>query len=1061
MTTRHLVALASLVCLPFLGLAATYYVSPTGNDSNSGTSSGQAWRTINRVQQIAGSLQAGDQVLFERGGRYPGKLTVNSSGSSSNPIIISAYGSGAAPVISGSILTSGWTQYQGNIWRTSVAAPVKQVWSNGTLMTLARFPNTGWLYTSSSSQTQVSSAGITQGNGYWNGGELVRRTSNWSYERANITNHANGTITSAAVTYSYGSGWGFFLRNKLSALDIANEWYYDAASGYLYFWAPGNANPNNLSVYASVHEHGVEAGWQRQHIRMEGLAFLGQWYSGVYVNGASNVRVTGCSFEQMVTSIKSLGNNCTYSGNTITRTYGTGMSLIETNSLVENNTFVDIALEPGLGENAWGYFGMYMIGSGNTIRTNSFENVGYSGIFIEGNTLVERNVVTNAMAILNDGGGIHFDNVSGAVIQDNIISELRGDLESSSSTTYMCHGIFFGNAVINNTVVQRNTVSRCDGSGIFVDHTLVSNNLQVKDNTLFNNRTQLTITDYSNYNGPGATPPYFKAQYNDVYSGNIMYSVTADQFCMEQHGMHSSTNFVDYGTFTNNKYFNPYNEMSIMVWRIGTSQIIYSLEKWQFERSEDVGSTRSPQRLEIYDVTQVHGSNMITNGQFSSNLSGWYGWPTQGVMTHETGMLDGGSMKVQFTNGSSSPEFYLQHTPTQTSLQNGSWYELRYSTKSYTGMHGNMKVEVKGQSQSGTGANIVSKMVPFDHQRRDMTLVFQSDRTEPGQALFSNRHTESTYWIDNVELYRVSVTPVDPLQRHIIFRNTSSTTASFSTPAGCWSNVAGQQVSNPVSVPPYGSVVLYRTQAVGCAAAPPSLGVKVMLAGSMNWGTGQMRSDLRALGVIPTLEPYTALGLPVMNFGASIAPGLFNQTGSQAIVDWVLLELRYTGSGNAVADRRAALVRADGQVVSTDGSNQVVFAVPVAGKHLAVRHRNHLGVMTANPIESSGITVDLTTQNVALYGTNAMQVQGNVRALWAGDSSGDGMLRYTGTGNDRDFILEAIGGLVPTASVVGYRAEDVNMDGWVKYTGVGNDTDVVLSGIGGVVPTIVREQQLP
>jgi hypothetical protein len=35
------------------------------------------------------------------------------------------------------------------------------------------------------------------------------------------------------------------------------------------------------------------------------------------------------------------------------------------------------------------------------------------------------------------------------------------------------------------------------------------------------------------------------------------------------------------------------------------------------------------------------------------------------------------------------------------------------------------------------------------------------------------------------------------------------------------------------------------------------------------------------------------------------------------------------------------------------------------------------------------------------------------------------------------------------------------MDGVVKYTGEGNDRDRVLSNIGGTVPTITREQQLP
>ena len=73
----------------------------------------------------------------------------------------------------------------------------------------------------------------------------------------------------------------------------------------------------------------------------------------------------------------------------------------------------------------------------------------------------------------------------------------------------------------------------------------------------------------------------------------------------------------------------------------------------------------------------------------------------------------------------------------------------------------------------------------------------------------------------------------------------------------------------------------------------------------------------------------------------------------------------------------------------------------------------------------------------------------------------DDVLKYIGTNNDRDLVLSAIGGIVPTAVNNGYRSEDVNLDGVVKYVGSDNDRDVVLVNIGGVVPTNVRSAQLP
>jgi hypothetical protein len=68
---------------------------------------------------------------------------------------------------------------------------------------------------------------------------------------------------------------------------------------------------------------------------------------------------------------------------------------------------------------------------------------------------------------------------------------------------------------------------------------------------------------------------------------------------------------------------------------------------------------------------------------------------------------------------------------------------------------------------------------------------------------------------------------------------------------------------------------------------------------------------------------------------------------------------------------------------------------------------------------------------------------------------------YTGQANDRDPILGAIGGTVPTNTVTGYVPHDVNLDGVVRYTGATNDRDLILQVVGGVVPTNTRSQQLP
>src|SRR5208283_3315503 len=123
----------SVFLMTSAGWAATYYVDATnGQDKNAGTSDTTAWNTIAKVNTSI--FTPGDQVLFKRGETWRGTmLTIPSSGTSGNPITFSAYGTGAAPIISGSLLlTAGWTAYSENVWEAAVTTQPNIVYFNGT-----------------------------------------------------------------------------------------------------------------------------------------------------------------------------------------------------------------------------------------------------------------------------------------------------------------------------------------------------------------------------------------------------------------------------------------------------------------------------------------------------------------------------------------------------------------------------------------------------------------------------------------------------------------------------------------------------------------------------------------------------------------------------------------------------------------------------------------------------------------------------------------------------------------------------------------------------------------
>jgi alpha/beta superfamily hydrolase len=252
-----------------------------------------------------------------------------------------------------------------------------------------------------------------------------------------------------------------------------------------------------------------------------------------------------------------------------------------------------------------------------------------------------------------------------------------------------------------------------------------------------------------------------------------------------------------------------------------------------------------------------------------------------------------------------------------------------------------------------------------------------------------------------------------------------------------------------------------------CSLANVQLAARIMLEGPYDNGTGLMSDGLRSMGLVPTQEPYAGLGYTHYGGGGeSTTPGVLSISGSNAIVDWVVVELRDATDPTQVLESRSALVQRDGDVVDVDGTSPLSFGLTPGNYRVAVRHRNHLAVSTNTAIDfgSSPAVLDLSNMSTPLHGTDARaHVLGAfpTEALWAGDVSFDGEIRYTGAMNDRDIILSTIGGSVATNTTSGYLPADVNMDGTTKYTGGTNDRDIILQNIGGVVPTNVRIEQMP
>ena len=249
--------------------------------------------------------------------------------------------------------------------------------------------------------------------------------------------------------------------------------------------------------------------------------------------------------------------------------------------------------------------------------------------------------------------------------------------------------------------------------------------------------------------------------------------------------------------------------------------------------------------------------------------------------------------------------------------------------------------------------------------------------------------------------------------------------------------------------------------------ATPNLSIRVMLDGPFS--AGLMNAQLRLQDLIPSTEPFTALGYAHSGGGGgeqalydpnnvSIGP-----TTEGYLVDWVLVEYRQASDPSVVVASMSAFVQRNGWVRSHRMAYLPTFDPdPNGSYYVAVRHRNHLGVMTAQPVDfSKSPLIDFSAIATPVYGNNARKTNDGFGTLRSGDVNFDHTLKYTGSNNDRDPILVRIGGTTPNNTTTGYFQEDVNMDGVVKYTGAENDRDPILVNVGGTAPNNVREEQLP
>jgi hypothetical protein len=297
--------------------------------------------------------------------------------------------------------------------------------------------------------------------------------------------------------------------------------------------------------------------------------------------------------------------------------------------------------------------------------------------------------------------------------------------------------------------------------------------------------------------------------------------------------------------------------------------------------------------------------------------------------------------------------------------------------------------------------------------------------------------------------------------------------------------------TNPVT----GETVTNNNAATPTTTTLPVIGgslltMKVLLQGNYDPNTGWMHDSLRKKGLIPLSDPYRTAAYSTKfthkkNGGTQTTTNaILAVTGANAIVDWVFIELHSSTNPATVIGTKAALLQRDGDIVSSDDGVSPVYmdSISSGNYYISIRHRNHLGTMTATtrPLSATSTVVDFTTMTAAQLwnkagGDGYEQTKSGIRnLLWAGDTDGNRQTVFSGPANDVDPVFFDVMTNVANVNFVPnyivksqYLASDVNLDGRVIYQSADNEVDIILFMVlshtlnTGFIPSYIIVEQLP
>jgi parallel beta-helix repeat protein len=510
-----------LVLLPLLfsmrppekkAVPAVYYVSTSGSDLNSGTTLSAPFKTIAKINSL--SLPAGAQILFKRGETFSGSLQLHNSGTSGAPILITAYGTGAKPVLSGFTTVSSWNAIGSGVWESGSSigsfSELQLCVINGRQYTRGRYPNAGTsnggylTIDNHNSNVSLTDAALTTN---YSGAKAIIRLNDWTLDSATFTQSGSTITFKNPIRYEPKNGWGYFITNSPDVLDQYGEWYYNGSTHKLRWKTSGTTTPTETVQVPAVTD--VVNIYNLDYITLQDLALEGANQNGVHTYSGIGVKVLNCDIRFCGNDGILGGNdniNCTMQYNTISDVGNNGIDFREcgAGAVITDNTFKNIGLLPASGGTSPQCRSAVCTNgsTGHQILRNVCDSIGMAGIRCRGsNTDIAYNYVRHFSLCLQDIGGVYSAQQSGGTttgmrIFNNVIDGSgSGNSDGTSGTFKRASGVYLDDGS-NGIEAFNNTAFNCPKAGVYIHN---SHDISIHHNTAYNNgQAQIQVVHDNN-----------------------------------------------------------------------------------------------------------------------------------------------------------------------------------------------------------------------------------------------------------------------------------------------------------------------------------------------------------------------------------------------------------------------------------------------------------------------------------------------------------------------------------------------------------------------------------